>query len=326
MCIFVILFNTLLLSPLILSYSGCIAPSALTLSSSSTSDSSSSTLCSMANTFIVQFETCLKSVFTKVKEMPGKIPHLRAIACFTVIIGNFEKNGLLRMCKDDTKRDWIQKYLATLGTYHLLRADEMRTNATTQSSSSSLAFASSSSSSTTFPHYEMAATISTVLLKTELLEADTSDFTVKMRNLAEGTERDTVSFFAKRIPCKCLKAMYRQIKSEPKLGLCIHCEERKERCELMVCSLCMKPQYCSVKCQHEHWPKHKVYCETLRSSKSRGASFTTASTADETEASDATEEKSESESEKMMTLQSLLEENDEELANQVKEFVDLTSE
>jgi len=244
----------------------------------------------MANTFIVQFETCLKSVFTKVKEMPGKIPHLRAIACFTIIIGNFEKNGLLRMCKDDTKRDWIQKYLATLGTYHLLRADETKAN----QSSTSLAFASPSSSSSSLPHYEMAATISIVLLKIELLEADTSDFTVKMRNLAEGNKRDTVSFFAKRIPCKCLKAMYRQIKSDPKLGLCIHCEERKERRELMVCSLCRKPQYCSVKCQHEHWPKHKVYCETLRSSsnsksKSEGdrpSSFATASTADETEATE----------------------------------------
>jgi len=280
----------------------------------------------MANTFIVQVETCLKSVFTKVKEMPGKIPHLRAIACFTIIIGNFEKNGLLRMCKDDTKRDWIQKYLATLGTYHLLKSDESNTQ-----SSTSLAFASSSSS--TMPHYEMAATISIVLLKIELLEADTSDFTVKMRNLAEGNKRDTVSFFAKRIPCKCLKAMYRQIKSEPKLGLCIHCEERKERRELMVCSLCRKPQYCSVKCQHEHWPKHKVYCETLRSSsksktseEKRGVSFATASTADETEATDsAVDDKEESDSEKMMTLQSLFEENDEELANQVKTFVDLTS-
>lgn len=222
--------------------------------------------------------------------MPGKIPHLRAIACFTIIIGNFEKNGLLRMCKDDTKRDWIQKYLATLGTYHLLRADETKAN----QSSTSLAFASPSSSSSSLPHYEMAATISIVLLKIELLEADTSDFTVKMRNLAEGNKRDTVSFFAKRIPCKCLKAMYRQIKSDPKLGLCIHCEERKERRELMVCSLCRKPQYCSVKCQHEHWPKHKVYCETLRSSsnsksKSEGdrpSSFATASTADETEATE----------------------------------------
>ena len=256
--------------------------------------------------------------------MPGKIPHLRAIACFTIIIGNFEKNGLLRMCKDDTKRDWIQKYLATLGTYHLLRADETH-------QSTSLAFASNTSS-TNLPHYEMAATISIVLLKIELLEADTSDFTVKMRNLAEGNKRDTVSFFAKRIPCKCLKSMYRQIKSEPKLGLCIHCEERKERRALMVCSLCRKPQYCSVKCQHEHWPKHKVYCETLRTnskSKSseggvRPSSFATASTADETEATDDVDDNVD-DSEKMMTLQSLLEENDEELANQVKSFVDLTS-
>ena len=90
------------------------------------------------------------------------------------------------------------------------------------------------------------------LLKVELIEADTSDFTVKMRNLAEGTERDVVRFFAKRIKCGCLKRRSRKIKNEPKLGLCIHCESRKKRHELMVCSLCRKPQYCSMKCQHAH--------------------------------------------------------------------------
>ena len=86
-----------------------------------------------------------------------------------------------------------------------------------------------------------------------------------MRNLAEGTERDVVRFFAKRIKCGCLKRRSRKIKNEPKLGLCIHCESRKKRHELMVCSLCRKPQYCSMKCQHAHWPKHKVYCASLRS-------------------------------------------------------------
>ena len=54
------------------------------------------------------------------------------------------------------------------------------------------------------------------LLKVELIEADTSDFTVKMRNLAEGTERDVVRFFAKRIKCGCLKRRSRKIKNEPK--------------------------------------------------------------------------------------------------------------
>ena len=52
--------------------------------------------------------------------------------------------------------------------------------------------------------------------KVELIEADTSDFTVKMRNLAEGTERDVVRFFAKRIKCGCLKSRSRKIKNEPK--------------------------------------------------------------------------------------------------------------
>ena len=212
--------------------------------------------------FMMEFETCLTNTFARVKEMSqGKIPHLRPIACFTIIIGILEKKGLLdnnEMKKDMSKRNWIQQYLATLGTQHLL----LSSVSSSSSSSSTLAarsstVSSSSSSSSTTPHYDMAATIALCLLKLELLEAETSDFTVKMRNIAEGTERDVIRFFAKRITCGCLKKKWRAIKSEPKLGLCIHCESRKKRHELMVCSLCRKPHYCSMKCQHEHWPKRK---------------------------------------------------------------------
>ena len=99
--------------------------------------------------FLVQFATCLKSSFGKVKEMPGKIPHLRAIACFTIIIGYFEKRGLLEVCKDESQRPWIRSYLTTLGTHHLLQEEAQF---------ATLAF-------TNVPHYEMAATIALCLLK-----------------------------------------------------------------------------------------------------------------------------------------------------------------
>ena len=213
--------------------------------------------------YIFSSDTCSASPLSLHShyDIAGKIPHLRAIACFTIIIGILEKKGLLdnnEMKKDMSKRNWVQQYLATLGTQHLL----LSSVSSSSSSSSTLAarlstVSSSSSSSTTTPHYDMAATIALCLLKVELLEAETSDFTVKMRNIAEGTERDVIRFFAKRITCGCLKKKWRAIKSEPKLGLCIHCESRKKRHELMVCSLCRKPHYCSMKCQHEHWPKRK---------------------------------------------------------------------
>ena len=84
----------------------------------------------------------------------------------------------------------------------------------------------------------------------------------KMRDLHFGTKRDMLKFFRKRTSCKCLKAMHLEArKTLPKLGVCYHCKERKERALLMVCSRCRMSQYCSRECQVAHWPAHKGYCE-----------------------------------------------------------------
>ena len=111
--------------------------------------------------------------------------------------------------------------------------------------------------------------MSLVFLRVEGFEEKSTEdyFGVKVRDLVGDSDCDTVRFFSKRIGCSCLKEMSKQVKSEPKLGLCGYCKHRKERRELMVCALCRIPQYCSKACQEAHWPEHKVCCDLRRKNK-----------------------------------------------------------
>ena len=86
----------------------------------------------------------------------------------------------------------------------------------------------------------------------------------KMRDINGGESsamRDMLKFFRKRTSCKCLKAMHLEArKTLPKLGMCDHCRDSRERTLLLVCSRCRIAQYCSRKCQVADWSRHKVYC------------------------------------------------------------------
>ena len=75
--------------------------------------------------------------------------------------------------------------------------------------------------------------------------------------------RDVLKFYRKRTTCKCLKKIHLHArKTLPKLGMCYHCHEEKERALLMVCSRCRIVQYCSRKCQVANWPMHRSECDT----------------------------------------------------------------
>ena len=85
---------------------------------------------------------------------------------------------------------------------------------------------------------------------------------LKVGDLIGGGLRETVSFFAKRLDCSCLKEMYNEVKGGKKTAICAHCHQTKERKALMLCSGCKTTQYCSTKCQKDHWPRHKNDCRT----------------------------------------------------------------
>ena len=89
----------------------------------------------------------------------------------------------------------------------------------------------------------------------------------KWRDLEPGVcnIRDALKFYRKRISCKCLKKMHLEAReNEPKMGICWHCKEEKERAALSVCSRCMIEQYCSRECQVAGWPCHKEYCDYVK--------------------------------------------------------------
>jgi len=74
---------------------------------------------------------------------------------------------------------------------------------------------------------------------------------------------DTVKFFAKRIPCNCLKEIYSRAKSEPKLVYCQNCKKGKDRKHMFLCGGCMWAHYCSVECQEAHYSSHCSLCKNL---------------------------------------------------------------
>ena len=79
----------------------------------------------------------------------------------------------------------------------------------------------------------------------------------------QGCEYDLIKFFAKRIPCNCLKEMYSLSKSEPKLMMCEGCCVSKERTNLYLCGGCLWMHYCSVECQKAHYSLHCSFCKKL---------------------------------------------------------------
>ncbi len=78
-------------------------------------------------------------------------------------------------------------------------------------------------------------------------------------------EHTIVSFFKKRIPCKCLDKICKEVKSIVKMGLCMnrYCPlpgRKVEASKLMHCEQCQTIKYCSIECQKQDWPSHKEVC------------------------------------------------------------------
>jgi hypothetical protein len=95
----------------------------------------------------------------------------------------------------------------------------------------------------------------------ENLEKETIAFSKKIRDLAHDGERSVTRFFAKRISCNCLKDKYDRVKHQIKMGECFGCGKKMGFNNLLYCTRCSVVNYCSKKCQVEHWPRHKGKCK-----------------------------------------------------------------
>ena len=90
-----------------------------------------------------------------------------------------------------------------------------------------------------------------------------------MYELQLADEHTLVSFFRKRITCKCLDTKYKQVKSLPKMGRCCNddCslpEGHVQRSKMFYCTGCYEACYCSHGCQKDDWKEHKKCCKEYR--------------------------------------------------------------
>lgn len=92
----------------------------------------------------------------------------------------------------------------------------------------------------------------------------------KISELSNDTcdEHTIVSFFRKRVRCKCLDRKYKEVKSIVKMGRCDNPDcplpDKEVECsKLLYCSKCFTARFCSFECQKAAWPSHKEHCESL---------------------------------------------------------------
>ncbi len=92
---------------------------------------------------------------------------------------------------------------------------------------------------------------------------------LKLIESARCDDRTVVKYFWRRIRCSCLDEKYDEVKSMPKMGVCLNhqCSVTVERSKLRCCSRCCSVSYCSRECQVADWSKHTSFCDEVAVSK-----------------------------------------------------------
>jgi len=87
----------------------------------------------------------------------------------------------------------------------------------------------------------------------------------KVLVLDKPDQNTLVRFLKTRIPCSCLDAKYKEVRSTTKMGICMNTkcslpEKKVELSEMKHCTRCRRASYCSRECQKAHWSVHKDFC------------------------------------------------------------------
>ena len=120
-------------------------------------------------------------------------------------------------------------------------------------------------------HSDLAAALAVGILRledednasTSLSILDSPKGRAKIRDMILSSSQSAVKFFSKRCPCKCLEKLAKEVKTQAKVGQCIHCDNEKECSALFLCGNCLIHQDCSKKCQRDAWAEHKPICKQL---------------------------------------------------------------
>ena len=101
-------------------------------------------------------------------------------------------------------------------------------------------------------------------------------YAARFHELARSDKRRLISYMKKRIPCSCLDAKYKEVRSLPKTGFCSypHCGGKLKLSSLMSCEGCRKEHYCSKACQAADWSRHKEDCKIWKKWLADGGSST----------------------------------------------------
>ena len=187
--------------------------------------------------FVEQLEVELNVVYESIKQ-------ISLSECFSATVDKLkaskEYDTIWEGGSEETQQK-LQSLFINLGTNLLLRHDKQR--------SIDLACAAAVfhiTSSHDFDYWEA---------------IDFSRHRVSLRNMEDVLVYDIAKFFHKKISCQCLKEMYLQERSKPRLGECSYCKAAKDRRQLYLCSSCLYFHYCNVECQAGHWSKHKSVCK-----------------------------------------------------------------
>ncbi|CAB9509398.1 expressed unknown protein [Seminavis robusta] len=117
------------------------------------------------------------------------------------------------------------------------------------------------------PYWDLAGEVmkAAILLEKNVFSSSDDDEAEKLLKIGWcvtkhcGSKRDVIVYLDQKIPCDCLKEMKKKMLQEPEIRCCCYCQKLVTK--TMWCPNCESYEYCSKRCQLEHWSVHNIQCE-----------------------------------------------------------------